>query len=261
MSKPGPRRPERRNRTIGTVSSGFRRRNDLRIPESWADGDERRFYERVDGANWSAAKVGGRDIAIAFASPNPGFSYGCTPQDVLRLLTAVAPLVPKLPDIIAFRQPTRKQRVLNPVWGRFLYSARFGAHCGTAIGLEAQQTGACLRWPKRLRPEDRAELDRLRADGHLFRETRRYYEAVLEPGALRNTILYRTVLHELGHLAHYHDEVLDADSATSPDQSFAAERYFRKPVAERETFAHRFAEVISAQLRSAGAIPFDPMPR
>ncbi len=217
------------------------------------------FHERIEPAYFAEENVGGFGLKLFYELPREGFTYGCSPPDVLNVLRVAAPSVPSLPDMLAFRQPTRKQRQLKPVWGRFLYFAEFGAHEGTAIVLEAQKVGASIRWPKRMSLDDQAEVDRLRADGHVFNETKRTFDALLSTQSVRNTILFRTLLHEIGHWAHYCEDVLDAATALDPDQDVARELYFSKPSSEREVFAHKFAEQLAADLRSSGAIPFEPL--
>lgn len=255
-------RPERRNRNIGTKSSGYSKSNDMRIPESWLDkhGNCSLYYERLEPAHVKEVTLGEFHLKILYEKPQEGFSYGCSPPDIIKLLTLVAKTIPAMPDIIAFRQPTRKQQQQFPVWGRFLYFAEFGKHEGTAIVLEAQKLGALLKRSKSMTLEDRAEYDRLVRDGHLFIETKRHFEAKLIEDAVRSTKLYRTLLHELGHLADYHQKVLDDRTALDPDHSIAADLYFSRPTSEREVFAHAFAEKIGQSLRAAGAIPLDPLP-
>ena len=256
-------RPERRNRNIGTSKSGHSKPSDMRVPESWQDkhGNYSRFYERLEVAQEQVFTIGDTSVTMLFEMPRDGFTYGCTPLDVKAVLTLVAQLTPCTPDIVAFRQPTRKQTQQKPVWGRFLYVAEIGKHAGSAIILEAQELGAVLEWPKRMVLEDRAEYERLVADGHRFVETKRSFEAVLEESAVRNTILYRTVLHELGHMAHYHRDVLGGRAALDQDQDVARALYFSKPASEREGFAHAFAETLSQSCGLAGEIPFDPTGR
>lgn len=222
-------------------------------------GNASLFYERIEPAYFAEESVGGFELKLFYEVPRDGFTYGCSPPDVLKVLRAVAPHVPSLPDMLAFRQPTRKQRQLKPVWGRFLYLAEFGAHEGTAIVLEAQEIGAPMSWPKRMTLDDQAELDRLRADGHVFKETKRTFDALLSAPAVRRTILYRTLLHEIGHWVQYHEDVLDAATALDADHGIASELYFSKPSSEREVYAHKFAEQLAANLRSSGAIPFEPL--
>jgi len=261
ISVSGVWRPERRNRNIGTSWSGYSKSNDMRIPESWQDkhGNYSMFYERLEAAKEQEATIGDFKLKVLYEEPREGFTYGCTPADVIKILRAVASLSPELPDIIAFRQPTRKQRQQKPVWGRFLYFAEFGKHEGTAIILEAQELGTVLKWSKRMTIEDRAEYERLAADGHPFVETKRHFEAKLVEDAVRNTTLYRTLLHEIGHLAHYHRDVLDDRTALDEDFDVARDLYFSKPSSEREIFAHSFAESLSQSLRLTGEIPFDPL--
>lgn len=253
-------RPERRNRNIGTKRSGFSKSNDMRIPESWLDkhGNCTLYYERLGSPQMEEVIVGDNYLKILYETPHDGFSYGCSPSDVAKLLASVSKLTPTMPDKIAFRQPTRKQRQQSPVWGRFLYFAEFGEHNGTAIVLEAQELGTLLKWPKRMTLEDRAEYERLTHDGHSFVTTKRCSVTKLTEEAVRNTKLYRTLLHELGHLEDYRQKVLDDQSALDPDQDVAADLFFSRPTSEREAFAHRFAEELRRVLFEVGAIPFEP---
>lgn len=217
------------------------------------------FYERIEPAYFCREVIGDFDVKVFYEMPRDDFTYGCSPPDVVKVLKDIAPNVQSLPDMIAFRQPTRKQRHLKPVWGRFLHSAEFGPHEGTAIILEAQEVGASVSWSKRMSLEDQHELDRLRDDGHVFQETRRSFDALLSFETVRSTILYRTLLHEIGHGVQYHDEVLDMTTALDPDQNVASELYFSKPSSEREAYAHTFADQLARGLRSSGTIPFEPL--
>lgn len=254
-------RPERRNRRIGTKASGFSKSNDMRIPVTWLDkhGNGSLYFERLEKPSFQRVKVGDNHVKVLFEAPRAGFSYGCSPADIVKLLTALSDLVPALPDIVAFRQPTRKQSQQTPTWGRFLYFAEFAEHHGTAIVVEAQELGAPLNWSKRMTLEDRTEYARLLRDGHVFVETKRDHVAVLTEEAVRNTILYRSFLHELGHLADYHQKVLDDKTALAPNQDAAENLYFSRPASEREAFAHRFAERLRGTLLERGVIPFAPL--
>ncbi len=107
--------------------------------------------------------------------------------------------------------------------------------------------------------DDRAELSRLRADGHVFNGTRRYFEASLSTHAVRSTLLCRTLLHELGHWIQYHKEVLNIAAALDTNQDITGDLYFSKPNSEHENFAHRFADELAECLRSSGGIPVDPI--
>ena len=262
MNLMGVWRPERRNRNIGTKRSGHSKSNDMRIPETWLDkhGNCTLYYERLGPAHIDEVTVGDSHLSVLFERPLEGFSYCCSPADVIRVLTLAAQSLPATPNIIAFRQPTRKQRQQSPVWGRFLYFADFGRHEGTAIVLEAQELGASLKWSKRMTLDDRAEYERLICDGYSFMETKRYLVTKLSENTVRNTMLYRTLLHELGHLAEYHQKVLDDQTALDPDKDVATDLYFSRPTSEREAFAQRFADELRQFLMNSGAIPFEPEP-
>ncbi len=234
----------------------------MRIPESWLDkhGNCSLYYERLDLAYEAEVKIGDFELKILYETPSENFTYGCSPTDIIKILGLLAKDIPSLPDIIAFRQPTRKQQQQFPVWGRFLYFAEFGKHHGTAIVLEARELGTLLKRSRSMTLEDRAEYERLLADGHKFEEKKRHFQAVLVEDAVRNTTLYRTFLHELGHLADYHQKVLDDRTALDADDEIASDLYFSRPTSEREVFAHAFAERLSHSLRLRGEIPFSPLP-
>lgn len=253
-------RPERRNRKIGFAGFGGPAPNEMRIPESLQDkhGVFSAYYERLEPADVRTATVGDRQVKLLYEEPREGFTYGCSPADVVTLFSLAVDLCPAFPEIVAFRQPTRKQRSLSPVWGRFIYEADFGAHCGSAIVLEAQEIGAPLNLSRRMTPEGRAEFDRLVADGHVFVEMKRRLEATLRAETIRNTILYRTLPHELGHLVHYHLDVRSPATTLADDEGVAADLFFSKPSSEREAFAHRFGDLVSRSLRQRGDIPFEP---
>ena len=238
-------RPERRNRNIGTSWSGYSKSNDMRVPESWQDkhGNYSMFYERLEAAKEQEIAIGNFKVKILYEEPREGFTYGCTPSDVTKILISVASLSSCLPDIIAFRQPTRKQQQQKPVWGRFLYFAEFGKHEGTAIILEAQALGTLLKWSKRMTVDGRVEYERLVADGHPFVETKRHFQAELTEQAVRNTKLYRTLLHEIGHLAHYHQDVADDRTALDEDLDGARKLFFLNPVQSEKSLRILFPTI------------------
>lgn len=255
-------KPERRNRNIGTGKSGRSKSNDMRIPESWLDkhGNCSLYYERLEHPCVEDVVIGEAQVRILYDEPHAGYSHGCMPADVIKLLRLASAFVPAMPDMIIFRQPTRKQSQQSPVWGRFLYYAEFGRNEGTAIVLEAQDMGGALKWSKRMSLEDRAEFERLIEDGHVFVDTGRHFEAQLGEHAVRNTKLYRTLLHELGHLVDHHQKVLCKETALDPDRDIAGDLYFSRPGSEREAFAHRFADELRQSLRDRGEIPFARQP-
>ena len=134
-----------------------------------------------------------------------------------------------------------------------------GEYVGSAIYLEAQEINVSIRLSRKQSLEGQKELRRLRQDGHHIEETKREYVVTPSEDSIRNTLLYRTLLHEVGHWVQYDRETLTTETALWPDLDVAYDLYFAKPSIEREQFAHRYADEMSAQLRKTGAIPFAPM--
>ncbi len=257
--KPGWR-PERRNRKIGTSSAGFKHRNRMAIPRHFSYEDESYFHSRINPDITDIRHFPDSPhfpIAFLYETPREGCTYGCGIEDVFSLLSHLPEDDRCVIDMIVFRQPTRKQASLSPVWGRAIYCTEIAGHVGAAIILEAIELGKPIKWSRSQDPEDAAEFERLSQDyGHEVTADKRGYKITPTEHSVRNTLLYRTLLHELGHLAHYTQDVL-----TKPDALIdeAMETYFSRPQSEREAFAHRYAEETAAKLRNEGVIPFEPL--
>lgn len=255
--------PSRRNRNIGTKKSGHDRANRLVIPDRWSD--DRIFWEKLRDPVVVRRPVGELELAVLVEPVIGGYTHCCTPDDVL----AVAEMVPAadLGDLRLFvlRQPTRKQAVLSSVWGRLAYFAQFNARLsGPAVFLEAQELDRPWRKRASMSVDARRELERLRADGHPVEEVGGGYRWKVTLEAARSTQLYRTLLHEIGHQVDYLVSVERPRAAFNPDDPASedlwdtlSERYWAKPTAEKETFAHRYAAELGDRLRREGKLPFD----
>lgn len=246
--------PTRRSRNIGTAKQGHGRDNRMKIPDP--RHDERLFYEKVDDAVAVERQIGDCDITFLVQPALAGFRHACTIDDICRLLAHLPAGDLAGIDLILLRRPTRKQQALRPAWGRLLYYADTGQYRGRAIFLDAQQPGVSFRWPRSQTPDDAAEFDRLRSDGHGIEEDRRGFTITQTMESIRRTQLYRTLLHELGHHVDYRDKITDP-AADEADYERRWEAYFARPPREREDFAHRYAAQQAARLRAAGLIPFD----
>jgi hypothetical protein len=73
--------------------------------------------------------------------------------------------------------------------------------------------------------------------------------------SVRATQLYRTLLHEIGHWADWLEKV-ETPCARGEDFDAMADAYFARPQAEREAYAHRYADNLRAGLEREGLIPF-----
>lgn len=250
--RPG-RNPTRRNRNIGTAKQGRGQDNRLVIPETCPE--DRLFYEILDDAIPVARKISDREIMFLVQPVNRGFAHACTVDDICQVLENVPASDLTGIDLLVLRQPTRKQVILRPVWGRLCYFADTGKHQGRAIFIEAGQPGKSYRWSRSQTPGATAELDRLRADGHGIEEDRRGFTITPNLDSIRTTQLYHTLSHELGH----HVDYLGTVSERAKDREDYVRKqveYFARPQREREEFANRYADEQVRLLRDRGIIPF-----
>jgi len=234
--------PTRRNRNIGTEKQGHGQDNELCIPESWRDLTI--FYEKLKSPVSVIRRVSGKDFTFLVEPTLDDYKHCCTVDDLCTMMSYVKRQDLYHFDLVVLRQPTRKQRLLSDVWGRLAFYYEAGRHKGVAIVLEAQPVKTGRKWSKSLTPDDRKELDRLIADGHLATFGKRHITVESPAGANRSTQLYRTLPHEVGHYAQY-------ARIDSPD------RYDSLTLQEKEAFAHRYADELGARLKDAGEIPFE----
>jgi hypothetical protein len=246
--------PTRRNRNIGTARSGHGEDNRLVIPSSRRD--PRPFWSRLGPHTTVTRTFWGHSVSILVEPVREGSVHACTVDDLCHLLESL-PTDWYWIRLFILRQPKRKEETLRSTWGRLAYGMTVGPHYGPAVILEAQDLSRPRRWPKSLIPDDVAELERLRADGHRIITTKRAHIIPADLAACRATQLYRTVLHEIGHWVDYKEKVIMASDGTESTEDERETRYFQRSVAEREAFAHRYADDLSARLRRSGAIPFE----
>lgn len=190
MNRPGWD-ASRRNRNVGTRKAGHGASNRLAIPRPHSD--DRMFWARLRGA----VPVGAGAFCVWVEPCRPGFVHAVTVPDVVRMLGLLpAEDVSGLRNVV-LRQPTKKQRLLSQVWGRFIYSASFGGHEGPAIILEAHPLGESFHRRRSEQPDEVMETERLRADGHDVAGGRRWtVKTTID--SVRKTQLFRTVPHEVG---------------------------------------------------------------
>jgi hypothetical protein len=127
---------------------------------------------------------------------------------------------------------------------------------GPIIFLDAIQVNKPLIWRTSLDQYDSLELDRLRADGHDVQRLGQKFSISVTVSSARNTQLYRTLLHEIGHWFDWLSKV-EEPTVKGSDWETLARDYFARPKAEREAFAHRYAHCKRMLLEDAGLIPFD----
>jgi hypothetical protein len=234
--------PTRRNKNIGTKAHGHGSNNRLTIPESWHES--KCYYEKLDAYQVVTRMIGTRLVRFFVEPTRPDWFYPCSIDDICAVLIHCSPEELIAFDFIVLRQPTRKQRILCPVWGRAIFYFDIDKCQGSAIVIEAQDLSP-VAWPISIDTERVRELDRLRQDGHEIQNTRRGFEIRATPATLRNTVLYRTLLHEIGHHVDY--------------KRSSEESWDGRTRTEKEDYAHRYARELYERLSKKVAVPIDPI--
>lgn len=248
--------PTRRSRNIGTGKQGHGQNNRLVIPKPvkpWA-----MYWEDLKNPVAIDAKINGSALTFLVEPTHPGFAHPCSVEDVYELLTLVPPEDIDELSLIIMRQPTRKQRILSEVWGRFLYFVELGEFSGSAVCIEAQQSIGSWSWRSSLTPDDKLELDRLRADGHRIEKNARGYQLHRDPIAMRSTALFRTLPHEIGHLVDWKRSELSVPTVSEEETDYLRRQFESRPSKQKEFFANRYALELLLRLREAGRAPFPP---
>jgi len=247
--------PTRRNKNIGTKKSGHSNNNKMVIPERWCD--YRIYWERLVEPVIYPCVINGHEITFLIEPTKSGYIHACTPADIKEILKLIEQEHLEEIDLIVLRQPKRKEEILKPVWGRFVYYADLGKYSGPGIYLEAVEIGKVIKWGNKLNPYEIKELSSLENDGHEIKRVKRGYDIHTTPASVRNTQLFRTLPHEVGHAVDYLYNSLklsnEADSDAGSD--YITELYNSKPSLDKEEYAHRYAREFYEKYKSI--LPFD----
>lgn len=232
--------PVRRSRNIGKAKQGHGQNNRFQIPDTWMDAKV--FYERLKSPIMVKRAIRGKEYIFLIEPTLKDYTHPCTVDDIEKLIELFAGDICYI-DIIVLRQPSRKQVIMSSVWGRLAFYYEADACEGTAIVIEAQQINKPKTWSKSLGPELQRELSRLKNDGHQIKLDKRktIIETSLE--SCRNTQLYRTIPHEVGH---YMDFITSGEAG-----------YDLKTKRQKEDYAHRYADDFIENMEADFKIPFD----
>ncbi|MCD7900599.1 MAG: hypothetical protein LUH22_12220 [Bacteroides sp.] len=248
----------RRNRNIGTSRQGRGQNNKMKVPSPFYSSDWRVFYERLTNYKSYRQTINRHEFLFLVEELKKGFQHACTVDDVCEIIKHIPKEDYGLLDLVVFRQPKKKEVLLSPAWGRFVYSFRLQNDYFYAIILEAFDETDEIKWSKKLSVEKQKELLRLKKDGHPFVEEKRYYKAPMQLEYVRNTQLYRTIPHEFGHYVHYYNNVTKHD--TEEEEFEEWERRYNAhvnlPKAVKEAFAESYADRLQARLLKEKIIPF-----
>jgi hypothetical protein len=220
---------------------------------------------RLPEESWEAEAIGecvvhGQPTMVVSERPRAGSAHACTPTAVCAVLECLPAGDVAGIGLVVLRQPTRKQEILIPAWGRMHWCTEFHGYTGPAIALDAVDFDRPrLRWSRSLSPDQGKELDRMRDLGFAVSETRRSYDILLSPEHVRRWQLMRTLPHEVGHWVDFRERVLDPlEAISAPDVFHTREygdllsRWGERPPREREQRADRYADEM--QQRVEGAI-------
>ncbi|MEO0472089.1 MAG: hypothetical protein AAF206_20845 [Bacteroidota bacterium] len=244
------KKPTRRNRNIGTAKQGKRRQSWFSIPYNLSKG--KIYYEALTHFQKIPLTVSEQRIMLIVERTRQKYVHPCTPSDLLTILQQFPADQLTGIGLIVLRQPKRKEQILSSVWGRYIYAYEFEEAFHAAIVLEAVEEGSVLKWAKKLSVDELKELEALRDDGHHIIQHKRGYHIPLSMETARNTQLYRTLPHEIGHHVHY-------QSFVQQDVEEPWEAFSRLPSTEKEGFAHQFANRFMEEMKQKNNIPFSRM--
>ncbi len=252
------RNPTRRNRNIGTENQGFSQNNKLTISSPY--GNLKSFYERLENYEKELRVINNHEFLFVVEKTRENSIHSCSINDIQKIIEQIPFEDYGELRFIILRQPKRKEEIISPVWGRLIYSYEFENDYFPAIILDAIDLEKKISWTKKQTIDDQKEFERLKKDGHIFTENKREFIAEFNPEIVRNTQLYRTLPHEFGHYVHYL-KIVENSGDEEEDYDEKEKRmdfYFSIPKAEKEKFAHNYAEKLNDKLRSENIIPFQP---
>ena len=249
--------PSRRNKKIGTSDQGFKARNDFGIPTSRQD--DRLYWQKLRDPVTIPYTIGDHEFAILIEPTDRDHKYYVSVSDLIEVIKCIPEAHRRDIKVFAFRQPKRKEAIFSHAWGRLGYQVYFGKYSGPTVFLEAQPIDLAYKIKNNIDADFTQELEKLKQEGHQIELTKRHFQIRCPPEAIRNTQLYRTLIHEIGHQVDYFEKVTRPDEEENADEDLQ-ERYFSRPAKEKEHFAERYAAEMVLQLRSKNIIPFDPLP-
>lgn len=232
--------PTRRNRNIGTFKQGFKKRNRFDIP-CYYIRESKIYWEKLTDYKKIEKQINGWRFTFIVEKTKKDWFHACTIEDLEMILQNIPSDYYRNLRTIILRQPKRTEAIFSPVWGRLVFYYEFEGNSFPAIILESVKSGSKFRWSRKADIDRLKELERLRNDGFEIIETKRSFEIDLRLENVRNTQLYRTLLHEIGHYVQYCEN---------------EEKFDQIPSVEKEVFAHNFADKLKQELERKGLIPF-----
>ncbi|MDP4119674.1 MAG: hypothetical protein Q8876_01270 [Bacillota bacterium] len=197
---PSHRSPERRNRNIGTKMSGYKKQSRFRI----AYQNQKPFYANIKIQGHCQKTVNGKIYNFIVEKLKPNYTYTCNIDEICEVLSHCPDNEIEGLNLIILRQPKQKEEILNPCWGRFIYNFDYNGVLQPAIILEAINLNKEIKIKKsELSPSFQKELQFLQLEGNEITFDKRQITIKMTFQSAKNTQLYRTLLHEIGHYVYY----------------------------------------------------------
>lgn len=259
--------PTRRNRNIGTSKQGYGQNNKLTIPQPC--GIMKSFYERLVDYKKIKKTINEHEFVFIIEQTRESSKHSCSIDDIVTIIEQIPQNDYGNLKFIVLRQPKRKEETISPTWGRLIYSYEFENEYFPAIILDALDFTRQFKWTNKLSIDNQKELERLKEDGHDIVNNGRQFVAEYKIENVRNTQLYRTLPHEFGHYVQFLDfvereylEFIEKTDFENVDEEFEMfdkrhDKYFEIPKAEKEKFAHKYADNLKTELMNKKIIPFE----
>lgn len=251
------RNATRRNRNIGTAKQGYGQNNKLTIAQPC--GVLKHFYERIDSYTKTKKIINGHEFIFIVEQLRDSSKHSCSIDDIATIIEQIPESDYGELKFIVLRQPKRKEETLSPTWGRLVYVYEFEDEYFPAIVIDAIDFTKRFKWTTKLSIDQQKELERLKSDGHEIISDGKHYMAEYKLENVRNTQLYRTLPHEFGHYVQYLENV---ERPSTEEEDFdeyinRKDLYFKIPSAEKEKFAHNYADKLVVELKKRSIIPFE----
>ncbi|MFT9077782.1 hypothetical protein [Ethanoligenens sp.] len=213
------RNPIKRNRNIGTRKSGNKRQSKFEIPSQ----NYNPFYKNIQHPKFIQRTVGKKTFQFIVEQLKDNYIYTCSIDEICAVLSRVPPNDLDGLSLIVLRQPKKKEEIIDPCWGRIRYFFEFDRKLQPAIIIEAIDPSSITKITKKgISPFFQKELDMLSEEGNRVSYDKRNIRISKTTESAKNTQLYRTLLHEIGHYVAYKR---GNDGNTYEDQEVFANNY------------------------------------
>lgn len=216
------RNPVKRNRNIGTKKAGCKRQSEFRLP----DQNYQPFYENIKIQSCCRRTINGKDYHFVIEKLKSGYTYTCSVDEICEVLSHCPAGDLDGLSLIILRQPKKKEEIFSCCWGRIQYFFEYNGKVQPAIIIEAINLSKDIVHKKSaLSSFHKKELQLLPTEGHELIEGKRTITIKTSFQSAKNTQLYRTLLHEVGHYVFYKsDNYVD----TYEEKELYANNYAKK---------------------------------